>query len=229
MKYYLVDNALTTDNLDDCYAEPIPGKKRTTEDLIEEIVFRSVGLTASQVSSVLKEAQAATERFLAEGDTVETEMFVMKPRIRGAFATSNEPLDRSKHRPYVKITANRRLKELAATLPLERVDPVRQVPQPQLCLDLETDANNTLTLDGNARIKGNHLKFDKDDPEQGLFLIDSKGEAHRVSRFTDIEPKKLTFRVPETLAKDTYQVEVRSTLETKALRVGKMAKPVVVK
>ena len=229
MKYYLVDNALTSDNLDDCYAEPVAGKRRTTQDLIEQIVYRSVGLTASQVASVLKEAQAATERFLAEGDTLETEMYVMKPRIRGVFANSDEALDRTKHRPYIKITANRRLKKLAATLPLERVDPVRQVPQPRLCLDLETDATNTLTLDGNARIKGNHLKFDKSDPQQGLFLIDSKGKATRVMKFIDIAPKQLTFRVPKTLVKDTYQVEVRSTLETKELRVGKLARPVVVK
>ncbi len=97
-----------------------------------------------------------------------------------------------------------------------------------LCLNLETDVNNTLTLDGNARIRGNHLKFDKNDPEQGLFLIDSKGKAQRVDRFTDIEPKELTFRVPKTLAKDTYQVEVRTALATKELRVGKLPKPVVV-
>ena len=138
--------------------------------------------------------------------------------------TINEPLDRNKHRPYIKITSSRQLKELAAALPLERVDPVRQMPQPMLCLNLETDVNYTLTLDGNARIRGNHLKFDKNDPEQGLFLIDSKGKAHRVERFTDIEPKELTFRVPKTLAKDTYQVEVRTALATKELRVGKLPK-----
>ncbi|MGB3780933.1 MAG: DUF4469 domain-containing protein [Tunicatimonas sp.] len=129
---------------------------------------------------------------------------------------------------YFKITASRQLKQLAATLPLERVDPVRQMPQPLLCLNLESDVNNTLTLDGNARIRGNHLKFDKNDSEQGLFLIDSKGKAQRVDRFTDIEPKELTFRVPKTLAKDTYQVEVRTALATKELRVGKLPKPVVV-
>ena len=152
MKYYLVDNAITTDNPDDCYAEPVINKRRTTQDVIAEVVYRSVGLADSQVSSVLKEeAQAATERFLAEGDTVETEMYVMKPRIRGVFNTINEPLDRSKHRPYFKITASRQLKQLAATLPLERVSPVRQMPQPMLCLNLETDVNNTLTLNGNAR------------------------------------------------------------------------------
>ena len=53
-------------------------------------------------------------------------------------------------------------------------------------------------------------------------------KAHRVERFTDIEPKELTFRVPKTLAKDTYQVEVRTALATKELRVGKLPKPVTV-
>ncbi len=76
--------------------------------------------------------------------------------------------------------------------------------------------------------EGNHLKFDKNDPEQGLFLIDSKGKVHRVERFTDIEPKELTFRVPKTLTKDTCQVEVRTALATKELRVGKLPKPVTV-
>ena len=49
-----------------------------------------------------------------------------------------------------------------------------------------------------------------------------------MERFTDIEPKELTFRVPKTLAKDTYQVEARTALATKELRVGKLPKPVTV-
>lgn len=73
MKFYLVDNPLTEDETD-FRAVPVAGKKRTVEDVIRQIVHRSVGLTESQVGSVLKEMDTAVQMYLSEGDTVETEL-----------------------------------------------------------------------------------------------------------------------------------------------------------
>ncbi len=110
MKYYLVDNPLTEDKTD-FRAVPVSGKKRTMQDLVQQIVYRSVGLTDSQISSVLKEFQAATEMYLAEGDTVETDMYTMQPRIRGVFHSVNEGFNRDKHEVYIKVKANGSLKK----------------------------------------------------------------------------------------------------------------------
>lgn len=224
MKYYLKNNHLTTENKTDLMAVTVEGKKQQMSDLIRQIVHRSVGLTESQVGSVLKEFQSAIEVSLAQGDTVETDLFTVQPRIRGVFNSPNEPFDRSKHAVYIKMKPSGSLKALASQLPVERITAPKATPQPEVCYNLETNAvNETLTPDENARVNGANLKFDKNDPQQGVFLINSAGEATPVVKFTDIFPKQLTFRVPKGLAKGDYQLEVRSTLGSQEVRSGKLS------
>lgn len=157
-------------------------------------------------------------------------MYTMQPRIRGAFHSANEGFNRDKHEVYIKVKANGSLKKLTDQLPVERVTSVKPTPQPEVCRNMDTEAvNDTLTLDGDARINGNHLKFDKSDPKQGVFLIDSKDQEVRMAKFTDVLPKQLTFRVPKTLAKGEYRVEVRSTMGTQELRSGRLPNVLTVK
>ena len=230
MKYYLVDNHLTTEDKTDLRAEIVVGKKRSQEDIIQQIVHRSVGLTYSQVSSVFKENQAAIKMYLAEGDTVEMDMYTIQPRIRGVFNSPNESFDRNKHEVYIKVRPTGSLKAVADRISVERVTVAKTAPQPEVCQDMEAGTvNDTLTLDESARVNGSNLKFDKEDPKQGVFLIDSKGKETKMAKFTDILPKQLTFRVPKSLPKDTYTLEVRSTLGTKELRVGKLSRSLTVK
>ena len=71
--------------------------------------------------------------------------------------------------------------------------------------------------------------FDHNKHEVYIKVIDSKGKETKMAKFTDILPKQLTFRVPKSLPKDTYTLEVRSTLGTKELRVGKLSRSLTVK
>lgn len=223
MKFHLVDNPLTVDDKTDLRAVTVEGKKWKTADLVKMIVHRSVGLTESQVGSVLKELQAAIELNLGQGDTIETELYSMQPRIRGAFHSLNESFDRNKHELYIKVKPGKHLKTLASQLPVERITALKPTPQPEVCYNLETNAvNETLTPDENARVNGANLRFDRNDPKQGVFLIDSQGKATPVVKFTDIFPKQLTFRVPKGLPKGDYQLEVRSTMGTQEARSGKL-------
>lgn len=229
MKFYLVDNPLTEDETD-FRAVPVTGKKRTIEDVVRQIVHRSVGLTESQVGSVLKEADTAIQMYLSEGDTVETELCTLQPRVRGVFHSATEAFDRNKHEAYINVRPSRGLKQLAGQLPVERVSAVKNLPLIEVLRDLDSDTNNdVLTPDGDVRIHGNALKFDPADAQQGVFLIDSKGKEVRVTRFTDVLPRQLTFRVPKPLAKGDYRLEVRSALSGKGLRVGQLEDTLTVK
>ena len=68
-----------------------------------------------------------------------------------------------------------------------------------------------------------------EDAQQGIFLIDSKGEETQVDRISNNIPKKLVFSIPETLKKGNYSLEVRTILRnSKNLRKGRLNEVLVV-
>ena len=78
---------------------------------------------------------------------------------------------------------------------------------------------------------GSLLNFDPTDAEQGLFIIpvDLEGllnmsQAVKVEELTDITPKVLTFRVPDSLSSGFYMLEVRAKYGKSGLRTGKLEK-----
>jgi hypothetical protein len=105
-----------------------------------------------------------------------------------------------------------RLKKVAEKIETQKVDAEKRAPNPNYFIDAKT-SNRTITPGGGATIKGSHLKFDEDDPKQGIFFINT--DDRKVTRVDGIMrnmPSELIFQNPDLLP-GNYRLEVRSLLK----------------
>jgi hypothetical protein len=65
------------------------------------------------------------------------------------------------------------------------------------------------------------LNFKQDDPQQGIFLIDSAKNAYRSELILSRKGTQIVFQIPAGLAPDEYTLEVRVLLKgNKDLKTG---------
>ncbi len=105
---------------------------------------------------------------------------------------------------------------------LERVSAGLPTPDPEDFEDVTSETRNAqVTPGGLARLSGSRLKYNPNDPQQGVFFIDSAGAATRVDMIVRNKPGELNFLIPATLAAGAYTLEVRALLSrTTQLRTG---------
>ncbi|MEQ9439683.1 MAG: DUF4469 domain-containing protein [Cyclobacteriaceae bacterium] len=226
MKYYLVDNPLTPDPTD-YRAETKHDKVYTLADLQEMITHRSVGLTDSQVASVLEELAVAIVFSLRKGGKIITPLFKITPTVAGVFTSRQDAFDRSRHHININLTAGSRLKRVA-----EQIDPVKvnaPMSAPVITEVFDKASGTTdeqLTPRKIARLYGTSLKFDENDPQQGIYLIQLSNKQETKVDTTDVIDNvnsKLTFQLPDVLPDGEYTIEVRTDVGFKEVRTGRYA------
>lgn len=83
------------------------------------------------------------------------------------------------------------------TLTLEHMGEVGKVtPIIDSMINQATGALNIYTVGNLMQVRGDHLKFDRSDPLQGIFLTDAAGVEVHCTVYADIEPQSFTFLVP---------------------------------
>lgn len=228
IKYYLVDNPLTPDPVDQ-RAVVVHNNVRTHADLVKMILHRSNGLTESQIESVLKETTVAVKLFLEQGDCVETELFKAKPKIKGVFSSRNDTFDRTRHQIKLGVNLNPGLLKSVKDLEVEKVKAVKGGPELGVFMDVASGTQNDVITPGKmARILGEDLKYDDTDNNQGIFFINDNNEETKVSMVLDNLPKQLTFDIPEGLTSGIYRLQIRSNYRSKDIRVGDLEEQLTV-
>ncbi len=81
-----------------------------------------------------------------------------------------------------------------------------------------------ITMGKLIKLRSNLLKFDKYNPEEGVFFV-SSGNTIRVTEYGDITQKFVTMITPQLAVGDTYKVSVRSKFGTD-IRIGELKKTV---
>jgi hypothetical protein len=87
-----------------------------------------------------------------------------------------------------------------------------------------------------AQVTGHRLKFDSDDPEQGIFLIPARkgdyltstGQATRLDDVARNTGRELIFLVPSALPVGLYHLEVRALFGRHSLRAGRLEAELIV-
>ncbi len=221
IKYYLLDNQLTPDPTD-FRAVVVDQPVRTEKDIVKMILHRNVGLSESQILSVLKEERAAIDLFLEDGDCVSTDLFTIKPKVKGVFYSKTEGFDRSNHQIRLKVRPSSSLSKITARIAVERVEEVKPSPLLSVFVDYATGEQNEIATPGQmARIYGERLKYDTEDPAQGIFFVNEQGEEAKVTTVGDNLPKSLAFNVP-MLPQGSYRLLVRSNYKMKTVRTGEL-------
>ncbi len=225
IRYVLLKNALS-DDPDDYAARVISYDSVGLEEVIERMVQQGSTVTRADIVSVLEDFYTAIEGLLLNGVNVNTPLANFRLTIRGTFHGVGDSFDPDRHWLRVAITAGRRLRQAIRRKgrPVKDEMPPRFRPYPVTYTDLNSgERNHTLTPGGMGQIEGYRLKFDADDPLQGIFFIAEDGTETRVRVMGENWPGKLLFLIPD-LAPGSYRLEVRTLYRgADDLRVGTLS------
>jgi hypothetical protein len=223
LRYGLVENQLTSDP-DDYMAVTLDNYTKGIDDIVERMISRGSTVTTAEALGTLEEFKLAVCDLVKEGFNVNTELFSVYPRVAGVFNSADEAFNANKHTINLNLRAGKRLTEAARDLSVEKVGVEEAKPTLKTIIDLKSNAvNESITVGRIASIKGALLKLDPDNPESGIFLIDSDQKATKVSNVVENKPSELLFFVPDALPVGTYEIEVRTVLRNrKSLKSGRL-------
>ncbi len=196
------------------------------KNLVDHIVARGSTVGRADILSVLDDYHSTIRDLLLLGMSINTPTVCYRPGIEGTFSNLNDSFDPSRHRLTIRLRAGALLRTAVRTgaeLVKELADPVR--PVLVQCDDLTTGTANQFLTPGEAIfLTGKRLRFDKADPEAGVFFTAEDGTVTRAERVIEIRPGRITLLVP-ALAAGVYQVELKARFSTSGeLRGGTLEK-----
>lgn len=179
--------------------------------LVELIAARNRTFSPALVESVLEEYAAVVEYAVSNGMRVSTPVIKIQASIQGKFKEYDERRHPEQQPIVLKALPGKRLKKLIGKLKAERVAPKYPCPKPEHLEDIFSETRDRhITARGVLRVRGRRLKFNPEDPQQGIFLIPTAGESIRVAKVITNVPSQLLFQAPDQLPDGTYQLEVRA-------------------
>lgn len=230
LKYGLTPNTLSTKGGN--YIAVASGNDTyTTERIVEIMIQKGSTVTRAEALAVIEEYHSAVEQLVSEGAIVHTDLFTISSGIAGNFDHETDGFDPRKHRVKLHFKAGERLLKARQRIRLQKKILNRRVPFLRQFTDLSTNVTDDSFTPGQAaRIKGTLLKFDAQDPAQGIYLIAEDRSETKVVTLILNNPSELMFIMPDALRKGSYQLEVRAMVyRTKIIRTGCLHCSLVVK
>jgi len=220
LKYSTRVNPLTT-VADDCIAQIHDVETLSEKEIIDEMVVPG-GVTHTQVQAVVTSMKEVILKKLRQGYGIRTPLIHYYPTISGVFTDDEDSFDPNRHSVNIKTTPNKEVKEAAAFIRPQKVTAPKRIPLIQKFVDTATNTRNKLITPGLvAEIKGELLKLDSTDLNQGVFLIDSNKTLHRCDKYIRITPTNLIFYIPGNLPAGQVELRVRMKMENDSkLREG---------
>ncbi|MBN1995020.1 MAG: DUF4469 domain-containing protein [Anaerolineae bacterium] len=219
--YVLFENHLTAQP--DTYkavAQPIA--TAGLDEVIERMVEHGSTVTRADILSVLEDYFTAIEEMVLEGLHVNTPSANYNVQLKGVFNGPTDTFDPKRHRLTANTSPGKRLRAMVRRRArAAKGQAVIPTPHPVEYLDLVSNRrNSTLTPGGLGQLTGYRLKFEPNDPRQGLFLAPAaNGPATRVDIIGKNKPGELIFMTP-SLAPGQYTLEVRALFGKSEVRAG---------
>ncbi|MFH5834345.1 DNA-binding domain-containing protein [Halalkalibaculum sp. DA384] len=224
LEYYLKRNHITSDE-DDYMAISINPESYSIEDVYDYMTREGSTVTRAEALAGFEEVTRAILNLVQQGHSVVTPLVNIRPGISGVFDSEDDRFDTDRHEVRINVSPGLRLRETADEIPTQKVEPRERIPTITHYSDNSSGSRDAeITPGGGARIVGQLLKFDEEDPDQGIFFVNtSNGTETRVeSTLLRNKPSELIFINPE-LDPGTYRLEVRAILQdTTNLRTGLM-------
>ena len=201
----------------------------TMEDILELLDYHSAGVSRATLLAVFEEIHLLLERMLLEGYKIETPLGTYGLKIKGYFPGEEARFTDDNTLEIIIVPTERLIK--AVTLKAKIRKKPSTVPEPSLqsYTNLaQPDSKNILTPGHMARVSGYDLKFDANDPQQGIFLRPVKngnrsitaGPSVRIEEIGLNTGRQLIFQAPADLPVGIYVLEVKALFGTANLRTG---------
>jgi hypothetical protein len=229
IKYYLLDNPVTPDP-NDRRAQVIDYEVITEDELFEHMTREGSSITPAEAKANYEEITGAFEYFLKRGCGFNTEFINIRPVIQGVFRDDNDRFDSGRHKIKFRASLGKRYNHTADDVKTEKIVPPSNLPLLVTFEDVTSETiNETLTPGGTAILNGMRLKFNQDNEQTGIFLIDSAKNEYRIEKVLSHTGTKVVFQLPASLAADEYSLEVRILLpNNKSLKIGKLTEKLTV-
>jgi hypothetical protein len=208
------------------------------DGVIETMDYRGSTITWADMLAVLEVFHETLLKLLLEGNQVKTPFGVYGLTIKGNFETSLDRFTARRHRLEITTKPGERLqKEFSRKAQARKKNANRPHPIPVRYRNLGNSETHGILSPGRmAQVTGHRLKFDADDPEQGIFLIPAKsgdrltsnGEPIRINDIARNKGRELIFMVPPVLPVGVYVLEVRTVFGRHSLRTGRLEEKLIV-
>lgn len=213
------------------YAAQIrPAFTADIEQVVERMGRQGCAFSKAATLGVLELFFSTVEQMVLEGINVTTPLVNVHTTMTGTFIDCNDRFDRRRHRIEARVTPGRRLRRTVRIYARAEKVEGRGHPRPNPVLyhDVESDQRNSaLTPGGMGILHGVRLKFEPDDPRQGVFFLSGE-EATRAPYAVVNRPKQLIFAVPP-LRPGAYRLEVRALAEDSTeVREGQLRHSLIV-
>lgn len=216
IQYALLPNNLTDDPRD-YMAKVYPVDTVDLDFVIDEMKDRGTTVGEADIRAVLTDYRDVITDLVAKGYWVTTSLVTFSTSVRGHFQGSKDLYNPGRHRLMVRAKVTKRLQHTVRQRARLTKKGAKSL-QP-LLIEYRDYASgtrdSTLTCGGLGRILGRRLKFDPDDPEQGIFFVATDKSRTRVAHGAKNTPRELIFIVPD-LPAGPYDVAVRAKVRGSA-------------
>ena len=198
--------------LDEVHIARIAGGDTADFDEVLDLICRGDEAWKSHVRMFFQAIPETVRDLLASGRKISTPAVVFGLSIRGRFTGTADEYDPARHNVRVLLKPGR------AMLPVTRHEfqlektwaPVRDPVLDDFQDCTRTGRRGAATPGGGGIITGRNLKYDPDDPEQGIFFIADDGAEIRANAAIKTRDKEILFQIPDGLRAGTeYRIEVR--------------------
>ncbi|NOK61629.1 MAG: DUF4469 domain-containing protein [Chloroflexi bacterium AL-W] len=200
-------------------------------ELAERMITQGSTVSKDVILQVLEETTCAIETLITDGWRVNLPFVAIYPSVRGVFNNPADVFTTARHQIDAGASISPRLRStIRADAQLEKVAVHQSSPLPLEYVDVNSgEVNKQLTPGGLGKLQGSRLRFDPQDPQQGIFFV--AGDSH----FTEVplvavnKHNELVFSVPRDLSPGDYQLEVRVVNRSDSeLHVGRLTNTLTV-
>jgi hypothetical protein len=208
LNYALVNNPLTADP-DDLVARVQKVETVEFPEILKMITRRGLTVTDTEAEAVINELTYTVNELLAMGKSVNTPLVNYRLSIKGSFTAADDLFNSEKHSVKINCTKGKDIRLDYDVLKVEKVRLEKALSIIDLFVDFATMLeNDRITPGATAEIRGDALKLDPADTDQGLFLIASDSSETRVGVYLHVKPSGIIFNVPVVPA-GVYELEIR--------------------
>ncbi len=228
IQYTLRENALTPEP-EDYTASVTPTRTVTLSDVVKRMVAQGSSITSADIFSTFDNFQKAIESLLLEGANINLPFGNYSTSIKGVFKGAGDSFDPTRHQINPVINPSNELRQIYSQgVTTKKLESTEILPNLVEYKDFNSGAtNSTVTPGGMAQIMGHRLKFEDDDEQQGIFIINQDNNSQKVAVVGENKPSRLMFMLPADLEKGEIQIEVRAKIYG-GIRVGKLPQSLTV-
>ena len=220
--YILRKNHLTARE-DDYSAKPVVFESINQEELVKRVATKHSSLNETDILLAVKAYETEINEELIAGHNIITPMCNISLSISGVFDREVTEFDPEIHKLKLNYRPGVDFKNTTDQIHLVKITAAEVVPEIELFEDAESKTQNDKVTPGKAgTIKGDKLKINTEDAEEGIFFVGEDESSFKVVNFLRNKPAEIIFMIPDTLIAGNYHLQVRSKMDGKSLRISEL-------